>query len=686
MPTGPSCDDGAMSDSTDMLGGEDDTPERPPGPGLGLDDPAQPLSSGGTAGEGYRVLALKYRPSDFSELIGQDALVRTLSNAIDTGRIAQAFMLTGVRGVGKTTTARIIAKALNCIGPDGKGGPTVHPCGLCKNCVAIAEDRHLDVVEMDAASRTGVNDIRELIEGVRYAPQEARYKVYVLDEVHMLSTNAFNALLKTLEEPPAHVKFVFATTEIRKVPVTVLSRCQRFDLRRVPISQLADHFRTVTAKEGVEIAEEAVSMIARAADGSVRDGLSILDQAIALSAGPVTAERVRDMLGLSDRTRLFDLFDAILKGNPLEALAILDDLYAVGADPIVVIEDLLEIAHFLTRAILAPEMLDRPTTAELERTRGREMSQQLTMPVLSRAWQMLLKGLGEVRDAPSPIQAAEMVIIRLIHVSTLLPPGDLVAKLTGADGGSRPDTSPSGTSPSGVSSSGVSSRGAVPAGGGERAAEPGPQGGAGGSAASGNGPSARLATVAGTPMPMPKTAVQVQPQTQPHAHQPTPAAHPMPNTLAAIITLFEEKKEPLLATHLKRDIHLVRLEPGRLEFRPARNAPRDLHGPVGKRLTEWTDMRWVVSISNEQGDPTLAEQMEVQAKDRMGRAEEDPLVKAIKATFPKARITKVTGREPEFDPADMDGTPDDVRLGTPRGIADGEDLIFDSDEPPDDDF
>lgn len=639
-----------MSEPTDMLDGPEAETELPPspsvGPGLGLDEPPQPAATGGEAGDAYRVLARKYRPTDFSELIGQDALVRTLTNAIDTGRIAQAFMLTGVRGVGKTTTARIVAKALNCIGPDEQGGPTVTPCGVCRNCKAIAEDRHVDVIEMDAASRTGVNDIRELIDGVRYAPQMARYKVYVLDEVHMLSNNAFNALLKTLEEPPPHVKFVFATTEIRKVPVTVLSRCQRFDLRRVPLDQLAAHFRGVAEKEGVEIAEEAVTMIARAADGSVRDGLSILDQAIALSAGPVDADRVRDMLGLADRTRLFDLFDTILKGEASQALTILEDLYGVGADPIVIIEDLLEITHFLTRAILAPDLLDRPTTPELERTRGRDMAQRMTMPVLARAWQMLLKGLGEVRDAPSPIQAAEMVVIRLIHVATLPPPGDLVAKLT--QGGAVP----TGTAGGSAGSTGGS---APPIGQG----------------VDGSGPTARLSAVAGNPMALPSSVQAAE------AH-PKPAALAMPTSLEALIKLFETKKEARLAIHLKRDVHLVNLEPGRLEFRPARNAPRDLHGAVSKCLTEWTGTRWFVSISNEQGAPTIAEQEENQARDRLGRAEGDPLVQAIKATFPKARITKVTGLEEEKDLSGEEGS-------SIVGDSDAA-LFFDPDEQPDDDF
>lgn len=608
---------------------DDDAPEGPPpGPGLGLDEPDQPVSGSpearsdavpaGSSPAGpsiektaaYRVLARKYRPTDFSELIGQEALVRTLTNAIDTGRIAQAFMLTGVRGVGKTTTARIVAKALNCIGPDGEGGPTVTPCGVCKNCVAIAEDRHVDVIEMDAASRTGVDDIRELIDGVRYRPVSARFKVYVLDEVHMLSKNAFNALLKTLEEPPEHVKFVFATTEIRKVPVTVLSRCQRFDLRRVPIDSLATHFQGVADKEGVAVEEDAVAMIARAADGSVRDGLSILDQAIALSAGGVTTEQVRDMLGLADRGRVYDLFDALMGGDAVAALDVMDDLYRVGADPTVVLEDLLDITHFLTRAKLAPDALDRPATPELERTRGREMARKLSLPVLSRAWQMLLKGLGEVRVAPSPIQAAEMVVIRLLHVADMPPPGDLAAKLKEMESGGGGQTGGASGAPSGPSGGGASAALAP------RLVR--------------GGPAAEPMMAAAEPLPA-------------AAQAPSPMVAAMPNTFEAVVALFEAKRAGILATHLKRDIHLVRFEPGRLEFRPGRNAPRGLHGEIGQKLGDWTGERWIVSVSNEAGAATLFEQEQSAEQDRRGRAEVDPLVQAVRKAFPSAQITRVTG-------------------------------------------
>ena len=381
--------------------------------------------------QAYRVLARKYRPQSFPELIGQDAVVRTLSNAIATGRIAHAFILTGVRGVGKTTTARIIARALNCVGSDGAGGPTAAPCGECIHCRSIAEDRHVDVIEMDAASRTGVDDIRELTDGVRYRPVSARYKVYIIDEVHMLSKNAFNALLKTLEEPPPAVVFVFATTEIHKVPVTVLSRCQRFSLRRVPAELLVEHYRRVALAEGIEVEPAALALIARAADGSVRDGLSLLDQAIALCSGAVTETAVRDMLGVADRGQVFDLLETVLRGDAATALAQFDRLYQEGADPLLLLQDLLDLAHFLTRLKLAPTAGAGDPILEGDRERARPLADQLSMPALARVWQMLLKGLGEVQEAPSPVQAAEMVLVRLAYVADLPVPAELVRSVQG---------------------------------------------------------------------------------------------------------------------------------------------------------------------------------------------------------------------------------------------------------------
>ncbi|HLF58927.1 MAG TPA: DNA polymerase III subunit gamma/tau, partial [Alphaproteobacteria bacterium] len=386
----------------------------------------------------YLVLARKHRPASFSGLIGQDAMVRTLKNAIATGRLAQAFILTGVRGVGKTTTARIIARALNCVGPDGTGGPTVEPCGVCEHCRSIAEDRHVDVIEMDAASRTGVDDIRELIEGVRYRPVSARYKVYIIDEVHMLSKQAFNALLKTLEEPPEHVKFIFATTEVRRVPVTVLSRCQRFDLKRVEPDVLGAHLTRIAEQEGARIAPEAVALLARAADGSVRDGLSLLDTAIA--HGPsegneaIGEDQIREMLGLADRSLVIDLFDRVMAGEIPSALDQLSSLYASGADPVVVMQDLLDVCHWLTRLKLVPGAAESPEVPAAERKRGAAMADKLSLATLARAWQMLLKGLSEVQVAPTPLAAAEMVLVRLGYAAELPNPAELVQRMAGGAG------------------------------------------------------------------------------------------------------------------------------------------------------------------------------------------------------------------------------------------------------------
>jgi DNA polymerase-3 subunit gamma/tau len=392
--------------------------------GLGLDDPPQPAKAAP-----YRVLARKYRPQSFAELVGQDAMVRTLGNAIKSDRLAHAFLLTGVRGVGKTSTARLIAKALNCIGPDGEGGPTIEPCGRCEPCVAIAEGRHIDVVEMDAASHTGVDDVREIIEAVRYAAVSARYKVYIIDEVHMLSKNAFNALLKTLEEPPAHVKFLFATTEVNKVPVTVLSRCQRFDLRRIAAEQLAAHFAEVAKTEEVEVEPEALALIARAAEGSARDGLSILDQAIAHGAGGVTAGQVRAMLGLSDRGAIRRLLGVLLAGDARAALAAVRDQYDLGVDPAALLRGLLEAVHGITRAKVGGP--DDPAQSAEEREAYADWASRLSFATVHRLWQLLLKGLAEVHNAALPLEAAEMALLRVIHASELPDPGALIERLSG---------------------------------------------------------------------------------------------------------------------------------------------------------------------------------------------------------------------------------------------------------------
>jgi DNA polymerase-3 subunit gamma/tau len=569
----------------------------------------------------YRVLARKYRPSTFAELIGHDTLVRTLSNAFAGGRIAHAFMLTGVRGVGKTTTARIIARALNCIGPDGKGGPTMTPCGQCDPCRTIAEDRHPDVIEMDAASRTGIDDIREVIDSVRYRPVSARYKIYIIDEVHMLSKAAFNALLKTLEEPPPDVKFVFATTEINKVPVTVLSRCQRYTLPRIPQQILADYYGSIAGKERVEVEPAALSLVARAADGSVRDGLSILDQAIALGAGgPITEEAVRDMLGVADRGLVFDLFDSVMAGNASEALSRLEVLYNGGTDPAMVLQDLLDIVHTVTRLKFETREATQSADDRQLLQRAGSFAQRLGIPILTRAWQMLLKGLAEVQAAPHPLKAAEMVLIRLVYVSDLPPPGDIVKAIQ----------------------SGTLAPTAAGTGGGA----PSPGGG--------NAPRARLDTIPGgggaalaLAEPRPVVAVSAAPL-------------PQPATFAAMMALVAERREGILYALCAQHIHPVKLEPGLFEFRPTADAPRDLSTKLGAFLNEATGLRWLITVSRAEGQPTLRQQVDLHAKRQRAEAEADPLVQAALQLFPGAVIAKVTDLEPVPDappPAELVAEP-----------------------------
>jgi DNA polymerase-3 subunit gamma/tau len=581
----------------------------------------------------YRVLARKYRPSSFAELIGQEAMVRTLSNAIATGRIAHAFILTGVRGVGKTTTARILARALNCVGPDGSGGSTAEPCGQCAQCLAIADDRHVDVLEMDAASRTGVDDIRELTEGVRYRPVSGRYKVYIIDEVHMLSKNAFNALLKTLEEPPPDVKFVFATTEINKVPVTVLSRCQRFSLRRVPVEQLIPHYRRIAEAEGVEVEPAALALIARAADGSVRDGLSLLDQAIVLSGGRVAEAAVRDMLGVADRGLVFDLLECALRGDAPASLAQMGHLYRGGADPLMVLQDLLDLSHFVTRLKLAPEAGTGDPIAEGDRVRARPLAEKLTVPVLARAWQMLLKGLEEVQVAPSPIQAAEMVLVRLAYVADLPAPADLVRSVMAAASPARSSAGSRGNGAA-IASNAPADASAVAV---VQPTETAPTRPSAGNA---------LRALAELTAELPTPGIQ-------------PAHDPMPQSFAEVIALFDKRREALLRSHLWSDVHLVHFEPGRIEVRPASSAPRDLTNRLGQLLGEWTGSRWLIAVSEAEGEPTLREQEEGRQRDLRNEVTSHPLVQAVLETFPGATIAAVRERFAAAEPDGDETSPED---------------------------
>ena len=549
----------------------------------------------------YRVLARKYRPQNFDQLIGQDALVRTLTNAIESGRVAHAFMLTGVRGVGKTTTARIIAKALNYTGPDGTSGPTTGPTDDCETCRAIAEDRHPDIMEMDAASRTGVNDIREILDGVRYAPTSARYKVYIIDEVHMLSTSAFNALLKTLEEPPPHVKFIFATTEIRKVPVTVLSRCQRFDLRRVDPETLQKHYANVCAKENVVAEDEAIAMISRAADGSVRDGLSILDQAMALAQGSITADQVRGMLGLADRGQLLDLMQHILSGNIAACLDTAANLYRVGADPETILNDLLDITHIMSKfqAVKAPPATVEPNMATAERARAAELATKAGIPALNRVWQILLKGIGELQYAPNPQAAAEMILIRLCYASELPDPGTVLKQLK--DG----------------------SIAAASTGGGVRASGPPPSGG-------------NVASFSGSHTSSAVTMPAVAPP------QSAPVANANLATLADIVGFLEQNGAMILASQVVHYVELVKLEPQRLEFHPAEGADPKLAADLGRKLSDYTGTRWVVTVSMKQGEKTMAARHREALAAEQDAVRADPVIARILEAFPGTEILSIT--------------------------------------------
>jgi DNA polymerase-3 subunit gamma/tau len=577
----------------------------------------------------YRVLARKYRPSRFEDLIGQEPMVRTLRNAFDLDRIHQAYMLTGVRGVGKTTTARILARAFNYQLParDGRPAvdrPTIHMSEIGVHCQAIMDSRHVDVIEMDAASHTSIDDIREIVESSRYQPAMARYKVYIIDEVHMLSKSAFNGLLKTLEEPPPHVKFLFATTEIDKVPVTVRSRCMRFDLRRVETEVMLRHLGAICDKEGVEINHEALLLIARASEGSVRDALSLLDQAIAHGAGaPIEADSLRTMLGLADRSRTIALFEALMRGDIAEALDLLKEQYDIGADPAKILTDLAEFVHFVTCMKISAKTA-QIASGQFEREKGAELGQKLAMSVLSRSWQILLKGIEEVKDSPRPLAAADMVLVRLAYAADLPSPEDVLKRLASGD--------------------------PAPGGGSPRA----PSGPSGGASAALRRQAPRLATAQAAP------ALQSAPMAQ------AAPAVTLEN-FAELVALAGEKRDIQTKTALERDVRLVRCEQGRLEFALAAGASPSLPAQLSRKLQDWTGERWLVALSSQQGAPTLKEQAEARENEKRIGVQAHPLVRAALENFPGAVIVAVRGADdaqttspaaPLYDGAEVRG--DDI--------------------------
>ncbi|MEN5247522.1 DNA polymerase III subunit gamma/tau [Brucella pseudintermedia] len=587
----------------------------------------------------YRVLARKYRPQNFNDLIGQEPMVRTLKNAFETGRIAQAWMLTGVRGVGKTTTARILARALN-YKTDTVDQPTIDLSVQGENCQAIMEGRHVDVIEMDAASHTGIDDIREIIEQVRYRPVSARYKVYIIDEVHMLSTAAFNGLLKTLEEPPPHVKFIFATTEIRKVPITVLSRCQRFDLRRIESGTLAAHLRRIAEAEQIEVDDASLAMIARAGEGSARDSLSIFDQAIAHGAGTVTADAVRSMLGLADRARIIDLFEMLMRGDVAGALTEFRAQYDVGADPSVVLTDLADFNHLVTRLRFTPDVAEDVSLSEDERVRGREFAQKLSVRVLSRTWQMLLKGIAEVDTATRPVQAAEMLLIRLAHAADL---PTLDEAIRGLDSGSVSAPRPQPGSPR-------------PNGGGQPEARFATDAvGASSMAPASGGPATAMRIV--------ETTAQLAQPVQ--AAQPAVESTPQPsvpiNSLHDVVALADKHRDMQFKILVKNCVRLASIAPGRLEIGLTDDAPKSLPSDISQRLLNWTGIRWIVTVARDVAGQTISEAETERRDNLVTDARADPDVAAILAAFPGAKITDVRIAVPEQnddEDIDLDAIPE----------------------------
>ena len=564
----------------------------------------------------YQVLARKYRPETFSDLIGQEAMVRTLKNAFDADRIAQAFMMTGIRGVGKTTTARIIAKGMNCIGLEGNTGPTTSPCGQCEHCVAISEGRHVDVLEMDAASRTGVDDIREIIDSVHYRAASARFKIYIIDEVHMLSNNAFNALLKTLEEPPEHVKFIFATTEIRKVPVTVLSRCQRFDLRRIEPEEMIKMLQNLAKLENASISNEALALITRASEGSARDAQSLLDQAISHGAGETSVDQVRAMLGLADRGRVLDLFEFIMRGQAKEALNELGSQYSDGADPIGIIRDLAEVTHWVSIIKITPDAADDPTVSPDEKTRGQAFSQSLSMRILTRTWQLLLKALEEISSAPNPMMAAEMAVIRITHVSDLPSPEELVKKLTSTH--SESEGVKKGNP--GKSISNTTSSNFKPT----QQTETRP-----------------IKNEGNTALALDTETLDLQ--------------YPTFESVLEIIRKFRDMK---LLIDVENSVRLSSYVPGRIEFTPTENAPKDLAQRLGQLLQNWTGFRWAITVVGNCSGETIQEQRNAKDATLKREAKLHPFVKTVFDNFPKASIVEIKSQAEIVAEAEKTGLPE----------------------------
>ena len=598
---------------------------------------ADVMSVAAPAAQSYRVLARKYRPSTFEDLIGQSAMVRTISNGFETGRIPQAWILTGVRGVGKTTTARILARALNYQLPDNSiPGPTVHMPELGIHDQQIMDSRHIDVLEMDAASHNGVDDVRQINDAVRYAPVSARYKVYILDEVHMLSSQAFNALLKTLEEPPPHAKFIFATTEIRKVPITILSRCQRFDLRRIEAEDLVKHLDGICGKEGIGVEPEALALIARAAEGSVRDSLSLLDQAIAHAGSEgstqstIRTEDVRQMLGLADRTRVIDLFESLMRGDAASALKELRDQYNSGADPAVVISDLAEFTHLVTRIKIVPGVADDRSLTEVERVRGRGFAAALSMRVLSRTWQMLFKGLPEVQGADKAIAAAEMVLVRIAYAADLPTPDEVIRSLSGNDDGAPPPSN--GARTSGNGSANATSNG-------------------GGNAVSAGSPMTRMEAPRGAPRAA-LASVSRPLEAAPQAETQNEPVRSI-SSFEELIALAAEMRDLQMKTVLERDVRLVRFEDGQLDIALEPSASKLAIGELGRKLSLWTNRRWMVVVSAEQGQATMRSQLDARRAEAESGVRADPLVQAVLQRFPGAEIVKIRAKDSDLDPGYM---------------------------------